>query len=91
MKQVHIIISGRVQGILFRANTKGIATKLGLKGFVRNLDDGQVEVVAQGKDKELQQLIHFCKMGPPIARVDKADVKYEDVKEKFADFEIRYG
>ena len=56
MKRIHVIISGRVQGVFFRYNTNKVANKLGLKGFVRNLSDGCVEVVAEGSEDKLKEL-----------------------------------
>lgn len=88
MKQAHIIISGRVQGVFFRDGTRRAARELGLKGFVRNIDEG-VEVVAQGDEKELNGLIKFCRKGPPAAEVSDVKVEYEEIKDKFAGFDIR--
>jgi len=90
MKQLHIIISGRVQGIFFRASTRDTARQLGLRGFVRNLGNGDVEVVAQGEDNELQELIEFCRKGPPGADIEGIDIKYEEIKDKFFGFDVRY-
>ena len=90
MKQVHIIISGRVQGVFFRAATRDKARQLGLKGFVRNLGNGDVEVVAQGDDNKLRELLQFCQKGPPGSNVEGTDIEYKDVKEKFYSFDVRY-
>ena len=90
MKQIRIIISGRVQGVFFRANTRDIARQLNLKGFVRNLSNGDVEVIAQGNEKELNELISFCRKGPPGAMVDNINIKYEEIKENLTGFEVRY-
>jgi len=90
MKQVRIIVSGRVQGVYFRAHTEEVGRRLMLNGFVRNLPDGNVEVVAQGREKELNELIEFCHNGPPASKVDKVDIKYEEIKERFVGFEVRY-
>ena len=57
MKRIHLIISGDVQGVFFRHNTNKVGNRLGLKGFVRNLPDGKVEVVAEGDEKKLRELI----------------------------------
>ena len=74
----HILIYGRVQGVFFRATTVEIARKLGINGWVRNLSDGSVEVLAEGE--RMQEFIEFLKRGPPAARVDK--IKIEESKEK---------
>lgn len=89
MKQVHLIISGRVQGVFFRHNTNKIANKLGLNGFVRNLDDGNVEVIAEGQEKELEKLVEFCRVGPSGARVDDVQVEYSIAKGQHKGFSIK--
>ena len=89
MKQVHLIISGKVQGVYFRAYVRDSARTLGLKGWVRNCDNGDVEVVAQGEGKQLQQLITFCNEGPIGAKVKNVDISYELITEIFSTFEIR--
>lgn len=90
MQNVHIVIKGKVQGVLFRQHTKKIAVELGLNGFVRNLDDGTVEVQAEGDDNKINKLIVWCKKGPPAARVSSINIIYEECNPKFEDFEIRY-
>ena len=85
-----MIIHGSVQGVFFRANAKRIAESLGLKGYVRNIDDGCVEVVAEGSEEKLKELISFCKKGPEAANVSKIDVKFEESSGKFEGFEVRY-
>lgn len=89
-KRHHILISGRVQGVFFRANTRRRARKLGLVGYVMNLDDGRVEAVAQGSEDKLKELLEFCHKGPLLARVDNVEVKKEKVGNEFEGFEIRY-
>ena len=89
MKRAHVIIHGKVQGVWFRAHTKEMADKLGLKGWVRNLPDGNVEAVFEGDDESIREMISWCHHGPPLARVDKVEVEYEEPKgEKL--FEIKY-
>ncbi len=90
MRQARIIVKGRVQGVFFRHNTSRKARELGLKGFVRNLDNGDVEILAQGKEQDLDELIRFCHKGPPASDVQKVDVSYEDFKKNFHDFSVRY-
>lgn len=88
MKQAHILISGRVQGVLFRANTRRVAKKLGLVGFIRNLDNGRVEIVAEGSQEKLKGLIDYCKRGPIFARVENIEVEYKEATNRFDTFEI---
>lgn len=89
MKRVHIIVTGLVQGVFFRAFTKETADRLKISGWVRNLPDGSVEAVAEGSEKVLEEFISELKKGPPKARVDKATVEYSGAKNEFFGFEIR--
>lgn len=88
--RVHAFVSGRVQGIFFRANTKKVAEKLGVKGWVRNLPDGRVEVVAEGEANAVDRLVAYLRKGPMLARVEDVDVKKENYTGEFSEFEIRY-
>ena len=89
--RAHVFISGRVQGVFFRSETKHEAKKLGVKGWVRNLPDGKVEAVFEGEQENVRELIRFCKQGPSGARVTGADVFWENYTGEFRNFEIRYG
>jgi len=86
---MHIIVKGRVQGVGFRAATQRQAVKLNLTGFVRNLANGDVEIVARGPDAALQQLLAWCHQGPRLAHVSHIGVGRCDNDEAFADFTIR--
>ena len=88
MKQLHCFISGRVQGVGFRYWTKRQAKKLGIKGWVRNLPDGKVEVMAQGSEESLQKFKKLLAEGPFIAEVFSLDGKYEETTERFEGFVI---
>ena len=70
MSVARFIVSGHVQGVFFRASTRDTAQALGLEGYARNLDDGRVEVVAQGSDEAIEALQAWLHEGPPQARVD---------------------
>lgn len=89
-KMYGITVSGRVQGVFFRHNTKKTAQNLGLKGYVINLDDGNVEIVAQGSEENLKRFLEFCRKGPMFARVDDVKVKDEKPSNEFEGFEVRY-
>jgi acylphosphatase len=89
MKRVHLFVSGRVQGVFFRAHTRDLAQKLGLSGFVRNLPDGRVEVVAEGPEEKLQELIEFCHRGPPLAYVTNVEIRWEEPTGEFRGFSVR--
>jgi len=89
MKRVHLFVSGRVQGVFFRVHTRDLAQKLGLSGFVRNLPDGRVEVVAEGPEEKLQELIEFCHRGPPLAHVTHVEIRWEEPTGEFRGFSVR--
>lgn len=86
--RAHVWISGRVQGVFFRAHTKEVAEKLGLTGWVRNLPDGRVEAVFEGEEEAVKEAIEWCKRGPPLAKVERVEVRYEDPTGEFKDFRI---
>ena len=90
MKRMHVIISGRVQGVFFRAYTRETALALKLNGWVRNLHDGSVEAVFEGEDKNVKTMLEWCKKGPPHAIVTKVDVSEEPHTGEFRDFRITY-
>jgi len=88
MPGARFLVSGRVQGVFFRASTKACALELGLAGFARNLPDGRVEVVASGAAAALDRLHAWLQHGPPAAQV--AAVEREPVPEQaHAGFESR--
>jgi acylphosphatase len=83
------LVSGRVQGVGFRASTWEQASRLGLRGYVRNLDDGRVEVVAAGADDALDVLAGWLSQGPPMSRVDIIERHDSVTPVDQARFEIR--
>ena len=87
-KHSSIRITGKVQGVFFRASAKDKADELDVKGFVCNEPDGSVYLEAEGEEASLEQLIQWCWTGPPRARIDKIDVGHGDVK-NFKSFEIK--
>jgi acylphosphatase len=86
----HALVSGRVQGVFFRQNTRERARALGLKGWVRNTEDGKVEAVFEGEREKIEKILEWMRKGPPFARVDGLKIEWEDFKGEFDDFEIRY-
>jgi acylphosphatase len=74
MNHVSIRISGKVQGVYFRASTKATAEKFGIKGFVRNESDGSVYIVAEGEEESLKQFVAWCHHGPSHAEVSNVDL-----------------
>jgi acylphosphatase len=88
---VRMLISGRVQGVCFRAYTRDEARSLGVRGWVRNLPDGRVEVLAKGDPGQLAALEAFCRKGPAFARVRDVKVIEENAQEmKLPAFDITY-
>lgn len=87
--QKQIFISGRVQGVGFRAFCQKQASALKIKGWVKNLKDGRVEAVIEGKENKVEQMIQQLKKGPSFARVDNLKIIDRDLT-GFSNFEIRY-
>ena len=89
-KRYHVLISGRVQGVCFRANTRKQARALGLTGWVRNLPDDRVETVFEGEQKGAEAMLAWCRTGTPPAKVDHLEVAEEIAGGGFTDFDIVY-
>jgi len=88
LRTVHCVIAGRVQGVGFRAATRHAAMTLGLSGWVRNLADGRVELVATGDPSQIERLVAWLADGPPAAEVNAVDVVVA-ITTPFDDFQIR--
>lgn len=88
-KHFSIRVFGKVQGVFFRASTKEQAEELGIKGFVRNENDGSVYIEAEGEEEPLQTFIGWCKTGPPKAHVDQCVIHSGEIK-GFKNFVITY-
>lgn len=86
---LHILVSGTVQGVCYRSNTQEQAKKLGLTGWVKNLPDGNVEIVAEGEREKLEQLLDYCWHGPEGAKVSDIEYTWQDAKDEFSDFKIK--
>ena len=87
--RAHIIVTGLVQGVGFRYFIYRKAVELGLRGFVKNLFDGSVEIVVEGEKDKIQILIEYAKIGPRSAYVKDVKVIWEDDKNEFKDFQIK--
>jgi acylphosphatase len=87
MKTAHLKISGKVQGVFFRARAGEVAKKLAVSGWIRNNKDGQVEACISGDEKAIEEFILWCKKGPERAEVENVSVKYVDLQ-KFENFKI---
>ena len=90
MKRVHINISGRVQGVFFRAETQRAAMGFNLSGWVRNMPDGRVEAVFEGEDENVDKMLDWCHIGPPAARVQEVITNEEPYTGEFRNFSIKY-
>jgi acylphosphatase len=89
--QLHVIISGRVQGVWFRVSTKEKADQLGITGWVKNNNDGNVEALFEGEKKNLQEMISWCHNGPSNAIVENVKIVEENQSNNvFDNFSIRY-
>ena len=87
--RAHVFVSGRVQGVFFRMETRYEAMKRNIAGWVRNTFDGRVEAIFEGEREDVEKLIDFCRSGPPGARVTKVDLQWEEYTEEFREFRIR--
>jgi acylphosphatase len=90
MKRVHVYISGRVQGVFFRAETQRAAKGFNLTGWVRNIADGRVEALFEGEDADVDKMLAWCHIGPSAARVDEVLIEEEPCSGEFRDFSIKY-
>ena len=83
-----ILISGKVQGVFFRASAQSEAMGLGLTGEARNLPDQRVEVIAEGERRAVQELLDWCHRGPPQAQVEQVDVRWSAPRGEFRTFTV---
>ena len=81
MKTIRLTIKGKVQGVFYRATAKDVADLLGIKGWVKNLPDNNVEITATASEDMLQKFIKWCKQGSPKARVDEVIIEDLDLEE----------
>ena len=88
--RVQVFVSGLVQGVFFRSETKKKAKELGVFGWVSNLTDGRVEILAEGEKDKLEKLVAWTRKGPESARVEDLEVSWQEYKGEFEEFEIRY-
>ncbi len=89
MVRARLLISGRVQGVFYRASCRREAEARGLAGWVRNLPDGRVEALLQGPKAAVEEMVAWCYRGPEEAAVSAIDVTYEDPRDDLAGFRIR--
>jgi acylphosphatase len=87
--RAHILVSGKVQGVFFRVETRYEANKRNVSGWIRNTFDDRVEAIFEGTKEDVEKLIEFCKNGPPSAQVTKIQVHWQEYTGKFEGFQIR--
>jgi acylphosphatase len=88
LKQVQLTVRGRVQGVFFRASAQREARRMGLTGWVKNRPDGSVEMLAEGEEDGLKDLIAWSNRGPSASRVERVDVRWRSFTGEFPDFRI---
>ena len=90
-KRVHILISGKVHGVGFRICTVDQAEASNLTGWVRNREDGKVEIVAEGEEGNIDAFLQWCKTGPDSAAVSGVKTVFSEATGEYDSFSIRYG
>jgi len=88
--RAHVIVSGKVQGVFFRQNTRRQAQNRGVVGWVCNTTDGNVEAVFEGEEQAVNWLVDYCRHGPSFAKVENIQVDYEPYKGEFTNFSISH-
>jgi acylphosphatase len=86
-----VVVHGYVQGVYFRAYTRDQARMLGLTGWVMNRRGGTVEAFFEGEKTKVEQMVAWCRKGPPSAQVDQVEVRYGEFRGEGEGFEVRYG
>jgi acylphosphatase len=86
--RAHVFLSGKVQGVYYRASTRDAASEKGVEGWVRNLDDGRVEAVFEGEEDAVKAMVEWCHKGSRRAEVK--DVEWDEATGEFDGFDIRY-
>jgi acylphosphatase len=90
MKRLHILITGMVQGVFFRAHMQRVARSLELTGWVKNLADGKVEATVEGSEINLASMLDWCREGSPGAVVSQVEVRDESYTGDYTDFSVRH-
>jgi acylphosphatase len=87
-KRIQLVVRGRVQGVFFRASAQREARQHGLTGWVKNRNDGAVEMVVEGEEDRVKDFLAWAQHGPSTARVDKVETKWRSYTGEFSDFRI---
>jgi acylphosphatase len=86
--RVHLMISGKVQGVYFRKHLRDVSIENKVNGWVKNLQNGKVESILEGLKSDVDKVINWCHMGPKYSRVDKVETEYETFLGEYTDFKI---
>lgn len=86
--RAHVIVRGRVQGVFYRATAQDYGRSLGLTGWIRNLPDGNVEALFEGPKDRVEDMLAWCRQGPPHARVDGLDVTWDAATGEFTTLRV---
>ncbi len=89
MKRMHMVVKGIVQGVYYRYNTAKKANEYELTGWVRNVFDGNVEILCEGREENIGRLVEWCNVGPRGAYVEKVHTEWGVYTGEFSAFEIR--
>lgn len=87
-KRIHLVVRGRVQGVYFRASAVREARRMGLTGWVKNRNDGAVELVAEGEEDQVKDFLAWAQRGPSTARVDKVETRWRSYTGEYPSFVI---
>jgi acylphosphatase len=90
LARAQVLISGRVQGVFYRASTRDQAAARGLTGWVRNLPDGRVAALFEGDREKIEGMLAWCRQGPPYAAVDEVLADWQPYRGEFQGFNITY-
>jgi acylphosphatase len=88
--RARVIITGRVQGVFFRMETKRAADRIGVCGWVRNRPEGTVEAVFEGTKAKVEDILAWCRDGSPLARVERVDTTWEPFADEFKSFAVTF-
>ena len=89
-QRIHILVTGKVQGVFFRQATKVVAIKNNVTGCIKNLENGQVEIILEGDEKNVNSVVDWCRHGPANSRVDEIEINNQKFSNQFLEFEVRY-
>ena len=87
-KRYHVVIHGRVQGVMFRHNAAKMAGRANVNGWVRNNPEGTVEAVFEGEEGDVEKVLSWCRKGTIGSKIDRVDITEETYKGEFEDFHI---